>query len=167
MLCLIPKPLFSPSAEPDPPSGHCPKGDSLGRFSFCTAPCRHCLGARGMALGAASLRISIGAVSLAVAVRLFLVGTGPGWTAEDIPDGTGKTVIITGANAGLGYSAAKLLALKGYHVIMGCRSQERGAAALEAIGSLAPKGRTRRDWPAVADLEDRVVDTCCQANRFP
>ena len=46
-------------------------------------------------------------------------------------DLTGKTIIVTGANYGIGLSAAIQLARLGANVIMACRSAERGEAALE------------------------------------
>lgn len=48
-------------------------------------------------------------------------------------DLTGKTVVITGANAGIGKAAAVQLAEAGAHVVMACRSLERGAAALDEV----------------------------------
>ena len=48
-----------------------------------------------------------------------------GFTAKNVPDQAGKTVFITGANTGLGYEAAKVLAEKNARVIIGCRSVEK------------------------------------------
>lgn len=45
----------------------------------------------------------------------------------------GKTVIITGANSGIGFEAAKTLAEKGAHVIMAARNIEKGQIAIDAI----------------------------------
>jgi NAD(P)-dependent dehydrogenase (short-subunit alcohol dehydrogenase family) len=59
------------------------------------------------------------------------------WTAADIPDLTGRTVFITGANSGLGLRSAEALAARGAAVVMGCRSAERGAAALTRVAALA------------------------------
>jgi NAD(P)-dependent dehydrogenase (short-subunit alcohol dehydrogenase family) len=55
------------------------------------------------------------------------------WTADDIPDQSGKTAIVTGANSGLGYQTTLGLARKGAHVILAARSPARGAAALERL----------------------------------
>lgn len=55
------------------------------------------------------------------------------WNEQDVPDQTGRTVLITGANSGLGLRSAQVLAGKGARVLMGCRSPERGAAALETV----------------------------------
>lgn len=55
------------------------------------------------------------------------------WTEADIPDQTGRTVLVTGANSGLGLRTAQVLAAKGAHVIMGCRSVQRGEAARRTV----------------------------------
>lgn len=47
------------------------------------------------------------------------------WTQADIPDLTGKVVIITGADSGIGYEAALELARKGGHIILACRSIDK------------------------------------------
>jgi NAD(P)-dependent dehydrogenase (short-subunit alcohol dehydrogenase family) len=57
----------------------------------------------------------------------------PGWTVDDMPDQTGKVAIVTGANRGIGFEAARALASKDAQVVMACRSQERGAAAAQQI----------------------------------
>ncbi|OTN76703.1 hypothetical protein A5886_001781 [Enterococcus sp. 8G7_MSG3316] len=44
-----------------------------------------------------------------------------------------KTIVVTGANAGMGYATAEALAKQGAHVIMYCRSKERGLAAQKTI----------------------------------
>jgi len=59
------------------------------------------------------------------------------WTEADIPDQTGRTVLVTGANSGLGLRTAQVLAAKGAHVIMACRSAERGEAARLKVGGSA------------------------------
>ncbi|SDK34763.1 protochlorophyllide reductase [Lentzea albidocapillata subsp. violacea] len=55
------------------------------------------------------------------------------WTEADIPDQTGRTVLVTGANSGLGLRTAQVLAAKGAHVIMGCRSVQRGETARQTV----------------------------------
>ena len=47
------------------------------------------------------------------------------WTATDIPDLTGTTAVVTGANGGLGLESAKALAGAGAHVVMAARNQEK------------------------------------------
>ena len=55
------------------------------------------------------------------------------WTAANIPSLTGKRVLITGANSGIGYCASLRLARKGAQVVLACRDQKRGEAALARI----------------------------------
>ncbi len=76
-----------------------------------------------------------------------------GFTAKQVPDQTGKTVFITGANTGLGYEAAKVLAGKNARVIIGCRSKDKAQRAREEI--LAVHGEADVDIVAInlADLE--------------
>jgi NAD(P)-dependent dehydrogenase (short-subunit alcohol dehydrogenase family) len=59
------------------------------------------------------------------------------WSEADIPDQSGRTILITGANSGLGLRSAVVLAGKGARVLMACRSPERGRAALAKVGGNA------------------------------
>lgn len=58
---------------------------------------------------------------------------GSSWDRERMPDCTGRTALITGANSGIGFKATKAFATKGATVIMACRSVERGTAAASKI----------------------------------
>ena len=60
------------------------------------------------------------------------------FTAADVPDQTGKTIFITGANTGLGFEAAKVLAGKGARVIIGCRSNDKARQAKTNILAAYP-----------------------------
>jgi NAD(P)-dependent dehydrogenase (short-subunit alcohol dehydrogenase family) len=62
-----------------------------------------------------------------------------GFTAADVPDQTGKTIVVTGANTGLGFEAAKTLAGKGARVLLACRSQSKAQAAKDSILAAFPK----------------------------
>lgn len=52
---------------------------------------------------------------------------------ESLPSGEGKVGIVTGANIGLGFETAKVLAAKKYEVIMACRSKSKAEEAMELI----------------------------------
>lgn len=60
------------------------------------------------------------------------------WTTDNIPDQSGKTIIVTGANSGLGYETTLALAQKGAHVIMACRNMEKGQRAHDEVKQHAP-----------------------------
>jgi NAD(P)-dependent dehydrogenase (short-subunit alcohol dehydrogenase family) len=55
------------------------------------------------------------------------------WNTEDIPDMTGRTVIVTGANSGLGRVAARALAAAGARVVLAVRDTDKGQAAAAAM----------------------------------
>jgi NAD(P)-dependent dehydrogenase (short-subunit alcohol dehydrogenase family) len=55
------------------------------------------------------------------------------WTAADIPDQKGRTIVVTGANSGLGYETAKALAAHGGRVVMAVRDEEKGRAAQQTM----------------------------------
>ena len=57
----------------------------------------------------------------------------PKWTAEDIPDLTGRIAIVTGANSGIGYAMARAIAYEGATVVLACRNREKGEAAVRQI----------------------------------
>jgi len=55
----------------------------------------------------------------------------------------GKTIIITGANSGIGKESARVLAKNGAHVIMACRSMDRGREALKEIQDAVPNAQVQ------------------------
>ncbi|WP_254273102.1 oxidoreductase [Haloarcula marina] len=56
-----------------------------------------------------------------------------GWTVEDMPPMDERTVVVTGANSGLGYEGTEAFARKGATVVMACRSVDRGERAAAEI----------------------------------
>lgn len=61
------------------------------------------------------------------------------WSAHDLPDMTGKRILVTGANGGLGWATCRALAGAGADVVLACRSLDKGRAAADAIQQEYPK----------------------------
>lgn len=81
-------------------------------------------------------------------------------------DMRGKTVIVTGANAGIGKATAAQLADLGAHVVLACRSEARGQAALEALSAVPARRLTlmRLDLADLGSVRRFAAD---YAARFP
>jgi NAD(P)-dependent dehydrogenase (short-subunit alcohol dehydrogenase family) len=60
------------------------------------------------------------------------------WTTADIASQAGKRILITGANSGIGYHAALMLARKGAQVMLACRDKQRGEDALARLNADVP-----------------------------
>lgn len=61
-----------------------------------------------------------------------------GFTEADVPDQSGKTFIVTGANAGVGFEIARVLATRRARVLLGCRDQAKGEDAIARIRKITP-----------------------------
>ncbi|MFI9596826.1 oxidoreductase [Nonomuraea sp. NPDC052265] len=61
------------------------------------------------------------------------------WTPADIPNLTGRTAIVTGANSGIGLPTARELARHGARVIVATRSADKGEAAVAEIRRAVPE----------------------------
>jgi NAD(P)-dependent dehydrogenase (short-subunit alcohol dehydrogenase family) len=75
------------------------------------------------------------------------------WTTEFVPALTGKTIVVTGGNSGLGYESVKVFAEKGAQVVLACRSLEKGEKAKAEILQQFPKGTIDVAELDLADLE--------------
>ena len=74
------------------------------------------------------------------------------WKAEHMPSQVGKTVIVTGANTGIGYHMVKALASKGANVIMACRSLDKANTARTEILKAVPEASIVVEELDLADL---------------
>lgn len=63
------------------------------------------------------------------------------WTQTDIPDLTGKVVVITGANSGLGLESTKAIANKGATVVMACRNHSKAEEAKANVLKTVPNAK--------------------------
>ena len=84
-----------------------------------------------------------------------------GFTDRDVTDQTGRTFIVTGANTGIGFETARVLARRGARVLLGCRSEQRAADAMAKIVAESPEATSssclsiRPIWGASGPLRSR------------
>ena len=75
------------------------------------------------------------------------------WTSADMPNLRGKVVIVTGANSGIGFTAAKAFIRKGAQTILACRNMEKAEAALAEIKAAKPNAPAEIMQLDLASLE--------------
>ena len=87
-----------------------------------------------------------------------------GFIKEQVPDQSGRTVLVTGANTGIGFEAAKALAGRGARVLLGCRDARRGKDAMAQIAAAIPGAKLdlilldQADLASVRAAAERVAD---------
>ncbi|MBO4252466.1 oxidoreductase [Streptomyces griseorubiginosus] len=75
------------------------------------------------------------------------------WNVTDIPDQTGRTAVVTGANSGLGIATVEALAGAGAHVVLAVRDPRRGAAAAAGVhGSVEVRRLDLADLASVREF---------------
>jgi NAD(P)-dependent dehydrogenase (short-subunit alcohol dehydrogenase family) len=60
------------------------------------------------------------------------------WTAADVPDQKGRTAVVTGANTGIGFEAAAVLAQRGAVTVLACRDTGKGERAAARLSAATP-----------------------------
>ncbi|RII19477.1 Benzil reductase ((S)-benzoin forming) [Streptomyces sp. YIM 130001] len=79
------------------------------------------------------------------------------WTAADVPDQTGRTVIVTGATSGLGARLTHTLAGAGAKVVMACRDRDKARALADTIdGDVEVRRLDLADLTSVRTFADEL-----------
>src|SRR5215218_2042592 len=79
------------------------------------------------------------------------------WTVADVPDQSGRTAVVSGANVGLGLATARLLASRGATVVLACRDivkAERGADQIRTEAGRAKVHVVRLDLSSLASVRE-------------
>jgi NAD(P)-dependent dehydrogenase (short-subunit alcohol dehydrogenase family) len=80
------------------------------------------------------------------------------WTVDNIGDQRGRVALITGANTGIGFEAAKVLAARGATVVLACRDQAKGRAAAARLGAGAAVATVTLDLASLASVHAAAVE---------
>ncbi|MFF4486786.1 oxidoreductase [Streptomyces sp. NPDC001544] len=81
------------------------------------------------------------------------------WNATHLPDLSGRTAVVTGANSGIGFTAVDALARAGAHVVLAVRDPERGrSAAARVTGSTEVRRLDLADLASVREFADSWQD---------
>ncbi|GHD27609.1 oxidoreductase [Streptomyces galbus] len=75
------------------------------------------------------------------------------WTADSVPDQTGRVFVVTGANSGLGLATTRALARKGGHVVLAVRDAAKGHRAVAEITAEQPGARLEVRRLDLTDLD--------------
>lgn len=76
----------------------------------------------------------------------------PRWTVRDLPKLEGRVVVVTGANSGIGFEAARALVAAGAHVVLACRNRALGESALATLSAEGAPGSVEFAQLDLADL---------------
>jgi len=89
------------------------------------------------------------------------------WTAQDVGDQHGRVAVITGANSGVGFEAARVLAEHGATIVLAGRDPGRTSAAAEKISSAGAQGSAETAELDLASLESVRKAAADLSARFP
>src|SRR3954469_883490 len=89
------------------------------------------------------------------------------WSVDDIPDQSGRTALVTGANSGLGLHSALALARRGARVLMACRNPDKAGEALHRVTSELPKAKAELvslDLASLQSVRDAATDVASRVD---
>ena len=89
------------------------------------------------------------------------------WTAEDVPEQCGRVAVVTGANTGIGFEVARILAAHGASVVLAVRDVEKGRWAAERIAKGAPGADVTIQKLDLASLDSIRAAACALQTRHP
>jgi NAD(P)-dependent dehydrogenase (short-subunit alcohol dehydrogenase family) len=92
---------------------------------------------------------------------------GKEWTAADVPDQRGRIAVITGANSGIGFEIAAVLADKGARVVLAVRSISRGEDAAERIRTRSPHADVDVQSLDLTSLDSVRTAACTLKDSYP
>jgi NAD(P)-dependent dehydrogenase (short-subunit alcohol dehydrogenase family) len=75
------------------------------------------------------------------------------WSENDVPDQSGRVVVVTGSNTGLGLDTARVLAERGAQVVLAVRNVAKGEAACEKIRQSVPYAEVSTQLLDLGSLE--------------
>ncbi len=88
------------------------------------------------------------------------------WTPSEIPDQSGRVAVITGANSGIGFKAARHLALKGATVVMACRNLGKARAARARLPADAEVRIVELDLGSQASIRNAAAEILAACPRL-
>ena len=83
------------------------------------------------------------------------------WREPDVPEQAGRTAVVTGANSGIGFQAARVLAERGAAVVLACRDPGRARDAAARIAGAAPGASlsvVRLDLASLASVREAAAE---------
>ena len=91
------------------------------------------------------------------------------WNVDDMPDQSGRTALVTGANSGLGLHTSLALARHGARVLMACRNQTKAAEAAARVRAEAPAAAIEivpLDLASLDSIRSAAADVASRTDRL-
>ena len=91
------------------------------------------------------------------------------WRFDEVPIQTGRIALVTGANSGLGFETARMLAMRGAEVIMACRNRSKGEQAVQRVREAYPAAQVSLlplDLADLGSVEDAATTLSAEHTRL-